>query len=389
MAPYGQPRPVAAAAPAPTTTADAPAPSFSLFSGNRSVPPEKLKVKAGEMAVFLRQLAVILQTGIPLAQGLTLLGENLQNPQFRQAILQISDRLSSGTELSTALSAYPKTFKPIMVGLIKAGEFGGILDQVVERLAALVEEQQKLKGQIIGALTYPAIMLVIALSVALGLLIGIVPRFAQMFADLNAELPMITQVMLALSKAVINPLAWAAVVGLGVAGGWLFQRYYATASGRLQVDTWIFKVPLFGDLILKTEVASFCDTLSTLVAAGIPAVEGLSISIGASNNMVIRNTLRYTIQRAEQGEAISQAIASRRTLPRLVPAMLRIGEETGEFSLMLEKLALFYSREVENAVRTITKAMEPAIVMVVSVIVGTIVISLYLPMFALINAMRG
>ena len=362
---------------------------FGIGGAPRQPSPKNLKVKNDDLMVFFRQLSVILQTGVPLSQGLELLAENMTNKQFSFAVSQIAGRLNAGQDLSNSFAAYPKVFKPIMVGLIKAGEFGGILDNVVDRIAALIEQQAKLRGQIIGAMIYPGIVLFIAITVGLGMLIGIVPQFANMFNDLGAELPGITKFMLSLSKAVTDLTVMGSIFGGIVGAGFLFSRYYATKEGRLVVDTQVLKIPLFGPLLLRYEVASFCDTMATLSNAGVPAVEALDITQQALGNTLIRQTVMFTIVRAQQGEPISQAILSQGTMPRLVPAMIKIGEETGEFSFMLEKLATFYAREIESSVTKLAKAMEPAVVLVVAGIVGTIVVALYLPMFDLISAFKG
>ena len=357
----------------------------TLFEKN--IPPHKLKITNRDLAIFFQQLAVILQSGVPIAQGLELLSENLENRQFGKAVGLIAIRLSAGNELSECFSRYPLIFRPITVGLIKAGEIGGILDMVIERISLFIERQENIKGQLISALIYPCIMLVFALSVALGLLIGIVPKFANVFAQLNSELPTITKVMLALSGAVTNPVIMGASAALLVGGVLAAKAYYATSNGRLVLDRLVFSVPLFGSLLLKYEVASFCETLATLTNAGIPAVEGMEVTAGASNNQVIKNTIRFTAQRAEQGEVISEVLASTKIFPPLVAAMIRIGEESGQLSTMLENLGRFYTQEIEITVKKITKAMEPAITGVVSVIVGSIVLSLYLPMFKLMEVM--
>ena len=380
---------VKAGASAPAGSAGSSFTLFGIGGEPRQPSPKNLKVKNDDLMVFFRQLSVILQTGVPLSQGLELLAENMTNKQFAYAVSQISGRLNAGQDLSNSFAAYPKVFKPIMVGLIKAGEFGGILDNVVDRIASLIEQQAKLKGQIIGAMIYPGIVLFIAITVGLGMLIGIVPQFANMFDDLGAELPGITKFMLSLSKAVTDLTVMGSIFGGLVGAGFLFSRYYATKAGRLVVDTNVLKIPLFGPLLLRYEVASFCDTMATLSNAGVPAVEALDITQQALANTLIRQTVKFTIVRAQQGEPISQAILSQGTMPRLVPAMIKIGEETGEFSFMLEKLATFYAREIESSVTKLAKAMEPAVVLVVAGIVGTIVVALYLPMFDLISAFKG
>lgn len=356
-----------------------------LFSSE--VLPKNLKVPQKDLLVFFRQLAVVLQSGVPLSQGLDLLAENMTNPKFSTCISRIAARLSAGEELSLCLKQYPKIFAPITVGLIEAGEAGGILELVLDRIALLMEEQAKLRGQIVGALVYPALVLILALSVSLGLLIFIVPKFKDMFDNMGAELPALTTFMLNLSNFVTSAgFAIGAPVTVFVLL-YLFRGYYATKDGKLTVDTAIFKVPLFGDLILRSEMAAMCDTLNTLVNSGIPLVDALERCVTASSNQLIRNTIQRGIVFVEQGQELSYSLSQSKVFPRLVVSMIKIGEETGKLPFMLEKLSVFYKREVEATVSALTKAMEPAIIFVVAGIVGTIVVSLYLPMFSLIQNM--
>ena len=350
--------------------------------------PGRLKVPPKDLLIFFRQLAVILQSGVPLAQGLELLASNMTNPQLAACITQIALRLNAGEELSTCLRQYPKVFRPITVGLIEAGEAGGILEEVLDRIAHLMEQQAKLRGQMVGALIYPVIVLVLAITVSLALLIFIVPRFESMFSSLGAKLPTITQVMLNLSRFVTNPAGMGTVVAVIFGGLFLFRSYYSTAAGRLAVDKRLFKLPLFGGLLLRYEMASLSETLATLVNSGIPIIDGLQRCISASSNQLIKDTLSRSIVLAQQGQPLSISLDNSKALPRLFISMVKIGEETGELSFMLEKLAVFYNREIESAVSALTKAMEPITVMVVAGIVGTIVIALYMPMFDLIKAFK-
>ena len=348
----------------------------------------RLTVAQKDLLIFFRQLAVILQSGVPLAQGLELLANNMSNQEFAKCITRIASELNAGEELSTCLRQYPKVFKPITIGLIEAGEAGGILEQVLDRIAHLLEQQAKLRGQMIGALIYPVIVLVLAITVSLALLIFIVPRFETMFASLGAKLPTITQVMLNLSRFVTNPAGMGFVAMTILGGLFLFRGYYSTASGRLTVDSQLFKLPLFGGLLLRYEMASLSETLATLVNSGIPIIDGLERCISASSNQLIKNTLARAIILAQQGQPLSISLDNSKALPSLFISMVKIGEETGELSFMLEKLGLFYNREIESAVSALTKAMEPITVMVVAGIVGTIVIALYMPMFDLIKAFK-
>ena len=350
--------------------------------------PSRLTVPQKDLLIFFRQLAVILQSGVPLAQGLELLASNMTNPQLANCVTQIAMRLNAGEELSVCLRMYPRVYKPITIGLIEAGEAGGILEEVLDRIAFLMEQQAKLKGQMIGALIYPVIVLVLAITIGLALLIFIVPRFEAMFSSLGANLPALTQVMLNLSRFVTNPMGMGALIAAIVVVIFLFNSYYSTKNGRLVVDTNLFKLPLFFSLLLRYEMASLCETLATLVNSGIPIIDSLQRCISSSSNQLIKNTLTRAIILAQQGQTLSVSLENGQALPKLFISMVKIGEETGELSFMLEKLAVFYNREIETAVSTLTKAMEPITVMVVAAIVGTIVISLYLPMFELINAFK-
>ncbi len=350
-------------------------------------PNTKLKVKQDDLLVFFRQMSVMLQSGVPLAQGLELLAENMTNKEFGACIFDISKKLGGGEDLSSCLSSYPRIFAPITVGLIEAGETGGILSKVLERLALLLESQSKIKGQITGALIYPVAVLVLAVTISLALLIFIVPTFDEMFKGMGAELPALTGFMLNLSRVVTSVGFFIGAPLILFIISYLYKTSYSTKSGRLFFDNLFLKIPLFGDLLLKSELASMSDTLSTLINSGISLVEALERCINASNNAVIRTALTRSISLITQGQELSFAFATAKVIPKLLVSMVKIGEETGALSFMLENLSNFYKREVEEAVTVLTKAMEPTVIFVVAAIVGTIVISLYLPMFDLINQM--
>ena len=354
-----------------------------LLGGQPS--PQNLKVPQKDLLVFFRQLAVILQSGVSLAQGMTLIAENMSNKKLANCVMRISARLSAGEELSVSLRQYPKVFAPITVGLIEAGEAGGILDQVLERVALLMEEQAKIRGQIIGALVYPGLVFLLASTVSLALLIFVVPRFKNMFDGMGADLPALTSFMLKLSQLVTSVQFAIGAPVLLIGLFYAFRTIYANKAGRLRIDTAVFRIPLFGNLILRSEMAGMCDTLATLVNSGIPVVDGLERCISASSNERIRTTIRRGINLVIQGQELNYSLSQSNVFPKLVISMIKIGEETGQLSFMLEKLAIFYKREVESTVSSLTKAMEPAVIFVVAAIVGTIVISLYLPMFSLIQ----
>ena len=361
--------------------------SFGETSHLDYEPNSKLKVPQNDLLVFFRQMSVMLKSGVPLSQALELLAENMTNKEFGANILDVSKRLGSGEELSSSLGNYPRIFSPIMIGLIEAGEAGGILSQVLERLASLIEAQSKIKGQITGALIYPVAILVLAVTISLALLIFIVPTFDDMFKSMGAELPGLTSFMLTLSRIVTSlGFVISAPILLFIAF-YSFKVSYASKSGRKIIDSLILKIPLFGDLILKSELASMSDTLSTLINSGISIIEAIERCINASSNEIIKIALRRSISLVTQGQELSTSLETAKVIPRLLVSMIKIGEETGALSFMLENLANFYKREVEEAVTVLTKAMEPAVIFVVAGIVGTIVISLYLPMFSLITEM--
>ena len=353
---------------------------------NINIEPKEINVPQKELLIFFRQLSVILQSGVPLAQGIDLLSENTKNVKFSTVLRRIAARLSAGEDLSLCLKKYPKLFASITVGLIEAGETGGILDQVLERIANLIEDKEKIKSEIQGALIYPIIILVLAVTVSLGLLIFIVPKFEEMFKGFGAELPGLTKFMLLLSRIVTTPyFLLGAPIGV-VLFLFLFQKYYKTKKGKLLVDKYILKAPLYGPLMLRTEMASMCDTMSTLMDSGIPLVDCMDRCISASSNQVVKNSINAAINSVVQGRELSFSFSQSNVFPRLVISMIKIGEETGQLSFMLENLSKFYKREVETAVSSLTKAMEPAVIIVIAAIVGTIVVALYLPMFKIITA---
>ena len=350
-------------------------------------PDTKLKVKQDDLLVFFRQMSVMLRSGVPLSQGLELWAENMTNQKFGACIFDISRKLNSGEDLSSCLSSYPRIFAPITIGLIEAGETGGILSKVLERLALLLESQSKIKGQITGALIYPVAVLVLAVTISLALLIFIVPTFDEMFKSMGATLPALTGFMLSLSRVVTSFGFFIGAPLILFIFLYLYKTSYATKSGRLFFDNLFLKIPLFGDLLLKSELASMSDTLSTLINSGISLVEAIERCINASNNAVIKAALFRSISLITQGQELSFAFSTSKVIPKLLVSMIKIGEETGALSFMLENLSNFYKREVEEAVTVLTKAMEPTVIFVVAAIVGTIVIYLYLPMFDLINQM--
>ena len=350
---------------------------------------KRTKVKQKDLLIFFKQLSVIIKSGVPLAEGLNLLSENMTNKEFAKCILIISKKLASGDDLSSAFKIYDRIFNPITVGLIEAGEAGGILSEVLERIASLLEANAKIKSEIKSSLIYPVIIFVLAITVSLALLIFIVPTFEEMFAGMGATLPALTRFMLSLSRFVTSSTFVVSTPLIIFSLIYFFNVTYRTYKGRLIIDQLILKIPLFGNLLLMGELASLCDTLCTLLKAGIPLVEGLEKCINSSGNQIIKNSLIKSISVIKNGNELSYSFSLSNVIPKLIVSMVKIGEESGELVFMLNNMAIFYKRELEESVNVLTKAMEPAVIFVVAGIVGTIVISLYLPMFDMINQIGG
>ena len=354
----------------------------TIFSPINSRKKRRISTKLETKLIFFRQLSIILSSGVPLSQGLQLLSENISDKNFANCVQDIALQLNSGKDLSSSLKEYPKIFDTVVLGLIEAGETGGILPDVLDRIASLLDAKNKLKSQITGALIYPVILLVLALTVSLGLLIFIVPTFEDLFRGLGAELPGLTQFMLNLSRFVTSPLfiILAPIVLILFFIG--FTQFYSTYKGKLLLDSFFLKIPIFGELILRSELASLSDTLSTLTNAGVTITDALEKCILSASNQIIKNTIKKAVVLVQEGQLLGYSFSLSREIPRLFISMIKIGEETGELSYIMENISLFYKREVEDSVSILTKLMEPAVIFVVAAIVGTIVIALYLPMFS-------
>jgi type IV pilus assembly protein PilC len=282
---------------------------------------------------------------------------------------------------------WPQVFDNLAVAMVEAGEAGGVLDETLRRLAKLMEDSAKLQNQIRGALGYPVTVLVIAVGVFLGMTIFLIPVFAGIFDQLGAELPAFTQLLLDLSKLLRSPFSVILVGGLMV-GAFLFTRYYATPAGRRQVDALLLKVPLFGDLFQKTATAQFCRTLSSLSRAGVPILMSLEIARDTTSNSVIGDAILASRKDVSEGIPLSAALSNKSVFPEMAVSMLAIGEETGEMDAMLSKVADFYEDEVAALVKAMTSMLEPVMIVLVGIIVGSVLLAMYLPMFSVFKNIR-
>jgi type IV pilus assembly protein PilC len=340
-------------------------------------------VSAKSLAVFVRQFSVMIDAGLPLVQCLDILGNQEEDKNFAEVILQTRTAVEGGAALADAMRRYPKTFDPLFTNMIAAGEAGGILDTILKRLAVYIEKAVKLKGQVQSAMIYPIAVIVIAGLVVGVILWKVIPTFAAMFEGLGAELPLPTRIVIALSNNLVRfaPFVIPAI-GLAAYG---FKQYYATDGGRHTVDRIVLKMPVLGLLMRKIAVARFCRTLSTLIASGVPILDGLEITAKTSGNAIVEDAIMATRKSIERGETISAPLREQGVFPSMVTQMISVGEATGALDAMLAKIADFYEEEVDTAVAGLLTLLEPIMIAFLGVVVGGIVIAMYMPIFDMIS----
>lgn len=345
------------------------------------------KVSPKELAIFTRQFSVMIDAGLPLVQCLEILATQQENKSFAKALSEVRGSVEAGSTLANGLRLYPKIYDSLYCNMVEAGETGGILDTILQRLSGYIEKAVKLKRAVQSALIYPVAVVLIAGGVIFLLLWKVVPIFATLFAGLGVDLPLPTRIVIGLSNA-IGTFAVPLLV-LGVAGAWGLKRYYATPSGRMMIDRLILKLPLLGGLMRKIGVARFTRTLGTLITSGVPMLEAMDITARTSGNAVIEEAI-LTVRRAiETGRTIVDPLRETGVFPNMVVQMIGVGEQTGALDSMLGKVADFYEDEVDAAVGDLLTAMEPMIILILGVVVGGVVISMYLPLFSLIGKLAG
>jgi type IV pilus assembly protein PilC len=345
------------------------------------------KVNAKNLAVFVRQFSVMIDAGLPLVQCLDILGKQEPHKGFSGVILKTREDVESGAALADAMKKHPKTFDALYSNMIAAGEAGGILDTILKRLATYIEKSVKLKGEVKSAMIYPVAVIVIAALVVGAILWKVIPTFAQLFAGLGAQLPLPTRVVIAASNGIVA-YGWILIVALG-ALGYAFKSYYATENGRHVIDLVMLKLPILGDILKKVAVARFCRTLSTLLASGVPILDGLDITARTSGNAIIEDAILLTRSGIERGETVSGPLRESNVFPSMVVQMINVGETTGALDAMLSKIADFYEEEVDAAVAGLLTLMEPIMIAFLGVVVGGIVIAMYMPIFDLISKLTG
>jgi type IV pilus assembly protein PilC len=354
-----------------------------------AVPKPKVagKIKAKELAVFTRQFSVMIDAGLPLVQCLEILSSQQENKAFAKALAGVRSSVESGSTLANALRQYPKIFDDLYCNMVEAGETGGILDTILQRLSAYIEKAVKLKRAVQSALIYPVAVLVIAGGVIFLLLWKVVPIFATLFAGMQVTLPLPTRIVIALSNAIATFAL--PIIILAVLAFFGLKYYYATPNGRMTMDSLQLKLPLLGSLLRRIGVARFTRTLGTLITSGVPMLEALNITAYTSGNAVIEKAILEVRKAIEGGRTIVDPLRETGVFPNMVVQMIGVGEQTGALDAMLQKVADFYEDEVDAAVGDLLTAMEPMIILFLGVVVGGVVISMYLPLFTLIGKLAG
>ncbi|WP_066381881.1 MULTISPECIES: type II secretion system F family protein [unclassified Anabaena] len=354
--------------------------SFSANFDFEKLQTSFVKVTVKEKAVFSRQLATLVNAGVAIVRGLGVLADQCENKKLKQALIDISNDVQSGVNLSDAMRKHPDCFDGLYVSMIQAGEVGGVLDEVLNRLAKLLEDMARLQNQIKSALAYPVVVGILATGIFVGMTVFLIPIFARIFVELGTELPALTQFLMTCSE-ILRSWRSLLIVGTIVGLKFAYTQYYKTRVGKETIDRLSLKMPLFGDLIQKSSVARFSRTFGSLTRSGVPILTSLEIVRDTSGNQVVANAIDAARAEIQQGGMISLALQKEQVFPPMAIQMISIGEETGELDGMLMKIADFYEDEVEQAVKALTSVLEPIMILVLGGMVGTILLSMYLPLF--------
>lgn len=341
----------------------------------------KQKITEKDIVLFTRQFATMIDAGLPLVQCLEILSNQTKNRTFKQLLKRIKSDVEGGSTFADALRKHPKVFDELFVNLVAAGEIGGILDTILNRLAAYIEKAMKLKKKIKGAMVYPVVVLVVAIAVVVVLLLYVIPIFKKMFEDMGGGLPTPTQIVIDVSEWVQSYILFIAAVAILLVIA--FNRFYATKRGRALVDDFMLKVPVVGDLIRKVAVARFTRTLGTMLQSGVPLLDGLDIVARTAGNKTVEAAIVKTRASIAEGRTIADPLAESGVFPAMVVQMIAVGEATGALDAMLAKIADFYDEEVDAAVEALTSLIEPFMMVFLGGTIGGLVIAMYLPIFKL------
>jgi type IV pilus assembly protein PilC len=344
------------------------------------------RIKTRDIVIFTRQFATMINAGLPLVQSLNILAAQTENKALAEVTRAVVYDVESGNTLADAFSKHPKAFTALYVNMVAAGEAGGILDTILLRLATFLEKNDALVRKVKGAMVYPGVIICVAGVAIAVLLIFVIPTFQSMFASANLELPLPTRVVIGMSNFLIH-FWWAIIAAIG-AIVFAIRSYYSTPAGRLQIDAAMLKAPVLGDVLRKSAVSRFTRTLGTLVSSGVSILEGLEITAKTAGNQVVHNAVMESRQSIAGGETIAAPLEKSKVFPPMVISMIAVGEQTGGLDEMLSKIADFYDEEVDVAVSALLSLMEPAMIVILGVIVGGMVIAMYLPIFDMMNAVQ-
>jgi type IV pilus assembly protein PilC len=353
-----------------------------IFSGISFLQP---KVTKKDLVIFTRQFSTMIDAGLPLVQGLNILSEQMENKTFKGMLKQVTRDVEGGSTLADALNKHPQVFDALFVNLIAAGEVGGILDTILQRLASYIEKSEKLKSKVKGALVYPVAVLIIGVLVLAVIMVFVIPVFQEMFAGAGKALPGLTQLVINISNFTKGNIHWI-IVGI-IVFIWVFRRYRKTSSGKKNTDILLLKAPIFGELIRKVAVARFTRTLGTMISSGVPILDALEITAKTSGNMVVEEVIYEARTSIAEGQSISEPLSESDVFPGMVTQMISVGESTGALDAMLEKIADFYDDEVDTAVTALTALLEPLMMMLLAGLLGPIIIAMYLPIFQMASAL--
>jgi len=359
---------------------------------NMTIGKPKATIKPKVLMVFTRQLATLIDSGLPLLRSLTVLGKQEPNPVLKSTISSLADSVQGGSTFSESLAQHPKMFNKLYVNMVKAGELGGVLEVVLNRLAEYQEKAQKLKNKIVSAMVYPAIVMFIAVAILIFLMVFIVPKFKEMFTETDSDLPLISQIVFGFSEFCLsNPLlgvpnvVWTFVAFFGIYV--IFGAIGRTKGGRQFIDKMKLHLPIFGDIQRKAAVSRFARTLGTLVTSGVPILQALNITRDTAGNVIISQAITKVHEAVKEGESIVTPLSASGVFPNMVISMVDVGEETGQLPEMLLKVADVYDDEVDNAVTALTSILEPIMIVILALVVGAVVFALFLPLIKMISTM--
>lgn len=358
----------------------------NVFKADIRIPGITDRVSLKDVAVGSRQLATMIDAGLPLMRSLTVLAEQTENRRLAETWEAVRDEVQAGSSFSAALAKHPKVFTKLYIAVVRAGEAGGALDQVLLRLADTLEKQVNLRNKIRSAMTYPTMVAILVLVILTAILVFIVPTFKQLYADLGGTLPLQTRLLIFTSDFVRRFIVF--LIPASALGVYALRRYINTENGRRRWDAFKLRIPIFGELFRKVAMSRMARTLGTMLRSGVPVLQSLEITRETTGNRIVADAIEDVEDAVRQGESLARPLLKHKVMPPMVVQMLAVGEETGAVDTMLEKVATFYDSEVDATVDALTSLIEPILIVILGGVVGLILISLYLPMFKLVDLIQ-